>query len=696
MRAYGKRIWQTTPFLRLLLPLTAGIVCAQYLVPSLYFQIACTITASVVWLLSNKTATATKYRWRWVSGVCITVLFFFAGSLLLHLSNKRNQQNHIGNQVTQLTAICAVLQEPPVKKTNSFKATARIHSVLINHEWKPASGSILVYFKNDHLDPRLQYGTEILVKKNVQPITNSGNPGAFNYRQYCAFQQIYQQVYLQTNEYRLTGAVRQNIFVSGLFQLRKQIRSVLKKWIPGEKNAAVAEALLIGYRNDLDKVLLQSYSNTGVVHIIAISGLHLGIIYGLLIFLLKPLKQKKWMRWIRPFILLTVLWGFSLLAGAAASVVRSAVMFSFVVIGAHIGRRTNRFNTLTASAFCLLWQNPYLLWDLGFQLSYAAVTGILIFRSPIYRAVYIRNRLLNNIWQLNSICLAAQLLTLPIILYYFHQFPNLFLFTNLFAVPLAGFILYGGLLLLLASPVPVLNACTGKSVAALINTLNSIIESTDKLPFVLTRNIHISLTQTMVLFIMIGLFSAWLMQKKTKYFVSGLACLSLFILINSFLQIRQQTRLKMIVYNIARYRAIDLIEANRFCFIGDKALLPKNNPAAQDLWSSRNYYRVNEQKKPQTILLKKHIISGPHRTILLVDPGFQLKPSHKKMAVDGIIFSGNPGIKLPDIAAVFDCKQYMFDNSNPLWKIQFWKKAADSLHLRHQTISEQGAFEMDL
>jgi competence protein ComEC len=696
MRHYGKRIWQTIPILRLLLPLTAGILSAQYLYLPLFLQIASVLIAIIVWLCINHKTVAKRYRWKWVSGCCITILFYNAGSLLLYANNESHYKNHISHHLYHTAAIRAVLKEAPVNKTNTYKATATVTAVLINHQWEAVNGDILVYFKKDSTAVRLQYGTEILIKKQLQPIANSGNPGAFDYKQYCAYQQIYQQVYLQPDEYRLTGSIQQNHFVNGLFQLRNRIRQVLKKWIPGDKNATLAEALLIGYRDDLDKELVRAYSNTGVVHIIAISGLHLGMIYGLVLFILKPLQQKKWMRWVKPLIVLTVLWGFSVLAGAAASVIRSAVMFSFVIIGESIRRRTHSLNTLAASAFCLLCCNPFLLWDLGFQLSYAAVTGILIFRAPVYRLLYIRNRLLNNIWQLNAICLSAQLLTLPLILYYFHQFPNLFIFTNLFAVPLTGFILTGGLFLLLASSIPLLNGYTGKIIAILINTLNNIIESTDKLPFVLTRNIHINLIQAMVLFMMIGLFSAWLMQKKTNYLLSSLGCLLFFVVINSFLLVKQKTRLKMIVYNIPQHQAIDLVEGSGFCFVGDTGFDAKNRLRTQYLDPSRNIYRVQEQGKLSSILRTKHLIAGPHQTVLLIDRSFQLRPANKKIAVDKIIFTGNPDIHLAAVAAVFDCKQYIFDNSNRLWKIQFWKKAADSLHLRHQTISEQGAFEMDL
>ena len=155
----------------------------------------------------------------------------------------------------------------------------------------------------------------------------------------------------------------------------------------------LAEALLIGYKDDLDKTLVQSYSNTGVVHVIAISGLHLGLIYWLLLMLFKPLQKRK-LKWLRPVFILTGLWLFSLLAGAQPSVLRSAVMFTCIVLGDSFARKSSIYNTLALSALLLLCINPYWLWDVGFQLSYAAVLSIVIFMQPIYNWFYIKNKVL--------------------------------------------------------------------------------------------------------------------------------------------------------------------------------------------------------------------------------------------------------------------------------------------------------------
>jgi competence protein ComEC len=164
-----------------------------------------------------------------------------------------------------------------------------------------------------------------------------------------------------------------------LFNTKTYILKTLRTYIKGEQETSVAEALLIGYRDDLDRDLVQAYSNTGVVHVIAISGLHLGLIYWLLLFLLKPLDKTKQLKWLKPVIAISLLWIFSLLTGAGASVIRAAIMFTAIGFGGLLGKKGNIYNSMAASAFVMLCYNPFLLWDVGFQLSYAAVLSIVLF-----------------------------------------------------------------------------------------------------------------------------------------------------------------------------------------------------------------------------------------------------------------------------------------------------------------------------
>lgn len=678
------------------MPVIAGILLGRYL--PLPFTLLCIIglVALGLLLLFRFLSLATQYQLRWITGLLFNLLLICLGVSRTYLQDLRHQPNWIGHQLQQTTGILVTLQETPVTKANTHKALAKAEWVHTQKGWLPVQGNLLLYFRKNKLPPHITYGSQLLIQKKLQPITNSGNPGAFDYRQYCAFQGIHHQVFLQDGEYRLLATKGLSFFTSTLIHTQTALLTILRKWIPGKKEQGVAEALLIGYREDLDKDLVQAYSNTGVVHIIAISGLHLGMIYGLLLLLLKPFRKFKTVRILRPILLLLVLWGFSFLAGLAPSILRSAVMFSFIIIGESLGRRTQIFNTLAASAFCLLLYNPYFLWDVGFQLSYTAVTSIVVFMQPIYRSVYLENLLLRNLWQLNAVTLAAQILTLPVVLYYFHQFPNLFLFTNFIAVPLSGFILYGELLLLLVYKLIFVNEFTGNMIAFLIHQLNQLIENTHRLPFAVTGNISFSLAQALLLYVVLIGCTVWINTKKPMALIGALTAFAGIYCIRAISIIEQKQQHKLIVYNIPRMQAMDIIEGRSFIFHGNPQLQGKTSLAQYHLAPARLSFGTSEADQLPRTQISGNIIAGSRTTVLVINGALSGPPPPEKIPVDIIIVSGNPRLQIRQLARSFICTQYIFDSSNPLWKIRHWKKEADSLHLRHHTISEQGAFEVDL
>lgn len=536
MKRYGKTVWKTAPFFRLLPALIAGILLQYYcnlspMVPCVIIPLAAGILGCIRLLTVYN-----RYRLNWLNGMAVYLLVSCAGMTVVYNSDITHRSNWIGNQYHQKKMILVSVEEPLIEKKKSFKALAKLRFVKpgtsdLNGGWRTASGYVLLYFRKDSGMVLPDYGSQLVINKPLQAIVNRNDKDAFDYQRYCAFQGIYHQVLLQQGDYRIVLPANKSRFATALITAQQFVVTTLQKKITGDKEAGIAAALLIGYKNGLDKDLLQAYSNTGVVHVIAISGMHLGMIYGLLVALLRPLRNGKAGRWIKPLVILAVLWGFSFLAGAVPSILRSAVMFSFIVVGEAMGKRTNIYNTLAASAFCLLLYNPYYLWDVGFQLSYTAVLSIIIFMKPVYKCLYFKNKLLGAAWQLNAVTLSAQILTFPLLLYYFHQFPNLFLFTNFFVVPLSGFILYGCLLLLGVAEIPVLGTLIGKGISWLIMQMNGLIGRTDSVPFSVTGNMQITLLQCLLLYGCIGCFGWWLLQKQVRGLLAGMGSLALFLLI---------------------------------------------------------------------------------------------------------------------------------------------------------------------
>lgn len=694
-RSYNKSIFITVPILRLLLPLIAGILIQFHLNVSLlpfFILVALGISGFVVYQVFS---TSKKFQFSWLSGIAITVFFIGLGGILSFIKNIENNQNWIGKYYQNDVLVKVTLQEDIIEKEKSFKALSKAEAILINNEWQPVQGNILLYFKKDSTQPKLQYGSQIVITKGITPIINAGNPGGFNYARYCTFQNISYQAFIADNAYLTLPTTSTNTFNSFLNSSRIKILSILQQYITQPNTLGIAQALLIGYRDNLDRDLVQSYSNTGVVHIIAISGLHLGMIYGLLLFLIKPFSKNKMVKLLKPIFILLVLWGFSFIAGAAPSILRSAVMFTFIIIGENIGRKSNMYNSLAASAFLLLLINPFNLWDVGFQLSYTAVLSIVIFQKYINRWLYFQNPIIKKIWSLNAVSLAAQILTLPIVVYHFHQFPNLFLITNIVAVPLSGLILYAELFLLVVSINTTIATFIGNTVSWFIQLMNSFIERADSLPFAVWPSLQISILQTGVLYISILAITWCLIKKQQKAFIVGVCFLLLFFGLRTTDIIQKNQQQKLVVYNVPNHTAIDIIEGRNYYFIGDSTLVEDGFLRNFHIKPSRVLHRITPTDTLQNFSLVHNIISCNGKNVLIIDEAFAIPALQQKINIDVIVLTKNPKIYLNRLSTIFNCKQYVFDSSNPFWKIAYWKKDADSLHLQHHSTATQGAFVMN-
>ncbi|MBD0375688.1 MAG: ComEC/Rec2 family competence protein, partial [Flavisolibacter sp.] len=561
--------WHKVPSIRLLLPLSAGIIIQWYFSFAPLVLLTIGSVCLVMLMLYQLLPLRNRFSLSIIPGIAVIGLLVAAGAILIWHVDIRHQKQWIGHNLQTGDYVITTLKEPLVEKPGSYKALARINHLYRGNRLLPVTGNVILYFKKDSsIINHLDYGSQLIFNKPLQVIKNAGNPGSFNYQQYSLMKGITHQVYLTNNDFVLLQQQHKSLYHQLLFSSRSSIITILRRYIHAPKEQGLAEALLIGYKDDLDKNLVQSYSNTGVVHIIAISGLHLGVIYGLLYFLTKPLKRKQW-QWLRLLIILGGLWLFSLLAGAQPSVLRSTVMFSAIAFSMALGRKSFVYNTLALSAFVLLCFNPFWLWDVGFQLSYAAVLSIIIFFRPVYNWLYFQNKSLDYIWKLLSVSIAAQVLTLPVSIYHFHQFPLLFLFANLLAVPLSFIILTGELFLCAFFFILPVAKLLGAVAEVLMRIMNDFIERLDTVSFAVWNGLSVSVIQAILLYGFIAGISWWLLSKKRMVLRYGLISLLLFTSLRSFSFINANGQRKIIVYNVPEYCAIDVINGRSCSFIGD-------------------------------------------------------------------------------------------------------------------------------
>lgn len=685
--------WKQYPFLRILPPLIAGIWLQwNYPVP--------VITLLLIALFSLFVFIAyffIRIRWRYrlaaISGISSLFLYFAAGALLCHYQDIRRPQTWAGYTMQHTIAWKVRLLENPQIKEKTYKVTAEFRARADSTTCRNITGKLILYLAKDSTAARLKAGDEICFRKKPVLIPPNHNPGAFNFHRYCLFQGITHQLYLLPEEFRITRKAAVNDLRYWSSHSSSAIIGLLQRYIPGNSTAGLAEALLIGYKNDLDPGLVKTYSNTGTIHIIAISGMHLGLIYGLLLLLLAPLKKKKG---VHAALIITALWLFSVLAGASPSVLRSALMFTCMIAGRAISRSAGGIHALSLSAFILLCYNPFWLWDAGFQLSYAAVLSILLFMQPLYRLFYFSNRLPDLIWQLNSVTLSAQLLTLPVSIYHFHQFPVWFLLSNFIAVPLSGLILYAVLLLLPATFYPPLAIFAGKVVAAGIHLMNAVVQRVEALPFAVWDGLVISSTQAFSLGAFISVAAWGLIQQRRKALYTAMLLLLCCQLEGTVNRIRADRQQLLIIYQLPGHTALDFISGRRYFPVSDSAVLSDQRICTNQLIPARRQYRLTGPAVLKELSLQESLYSYSDKRILHVHGNAVFRPGSERTRIDCLLLSGNSTVRLDSLLSRLDIRQVVIDGSVPPGKARYREMDCRKAGIPCHNTAMKGAFVLPL
>ncbi len=531
--AIRNHIWKQAPFLRLLFPLITGILIENYFKVPIGFGTPVYLgsVSLFVFCISICHSIAKPCRKVWIAGLVIQFTLMSTGCMLMHL----HRDIQIGDAPFIVKKhphyYLLLLDTDLLLKKESYKCSAVINMMIENQMGYYEKEKILVYFNKKSKAVQLTRGSRILIQKPVHPIENF-NLSEFDYKKYCHSKHIYAQVFLNENDFTIIPIENENRIYSGLDSLRKRLINTIKYHIPNKSEYGLLEALLVGYTDDLDRGILASYADSGVIHIIAISGLHLALICHFLQLFLQGAGRKKSGKWIKLTILITCLWGYSMLSGASPSVIRAAAMFSLVLFAKNIFRENTLNNMLAASAFLLICFDPYWIWDTGFQLSYAAVLSLGLFAMPLRNLLLVQNKILAAIWNAASVSISAQILTTPLSIYYFHRFPSYFLVANLVAVPVSSVILAGGILLCLSSPIHLAARLLGSIVALLIHILNEFIRSISRLPGAVIGKLDFSLAQLILIYIVLFCFYwFWLVQDK-RWLFAGLVTICIFQLLH--------------------------------------------------------------------------------------------------------------------------------------------------------------------
>ncbi len=483
---------------RILASVIVGILIAENLMPFLYNEHLIFIILSsiilfiifIVFYLNKRNVTFHRSNGLLVYGISLLIF------TIIHYNNQEINHLSYHRAIQDSIITIDIIDDKQVKNSiNSYPG-----ELIYNNK---TVGKINI--NTDSSVNTLSFSDRIVLKNKLRNIRKQDFPGSFNYELYLNNNHIYHQIKISRNDLIHIEPRDVNFIIKFSHDSRNKLINQLRKNIKDESVFELSAALLLGYRANLDKEIMNTFSKTGTIHIISVSGLHVGIIFFVLQWLVRKTRVVK-SKIIESIILIGSIWFYSLLTGLPPSVCRCSTMISFGIIARLIDQKTSAFNMLAGSALILLSIDTNMLFDIGFQLSYLAVTGILYLQKWIENLIYIKNKYIHQFWVLIAVSIAAQLFTLPLCLYYFHQFPNYFIPANLFAIPLSSIALYTTILSIIVSPFEwLVNLCDFilKWSILLMNKCLSIIA---KLPYSVTDNIYIDRIESIIMCVYILLF----------------------------------------------------------------------------------------------------------------------------------------------------------------------------------------------
>ena len=682
---YNAYFWETAPFFRALLPFATGIVCYDrqwlpaYSEP-VYFAI---LTTALISTLIAGLSKALTPALRGVYLLSISVFLFFAGYSVSWHNDIRNSSAWFGHQLEHTKTHLARVTGDPLEKEHSWKVPVSILATINDSSAMPAVGAALVYLYKDSAATLPHIGDTILLPNAWKPVRNAGNPFEFDYSEYCRRNNIVYQQFCSPAH--ITTYRKANISAFGLTQkAHTWCMQQLEHYMPDPKARGLMQAMLLGDEQNLDAGIRQSYSETGIVHIIAISGGNVEIFYIAISFLLFWLGNSKY-KWVKYSIALPLVWFYVLMAGAPPSAIRAAVMFSLVAVGLAFQKNGDSLNQLLAAAFILLWAQPMWLFAVGFQLSFVAVLSLVLFYNAVAAWWRPNNILLKNFWSTIAASLAAEILVAPVVIYYFHTFPVLFLVANVAAFIFMFLALILGIsIVVLAAFVPLAAGAAGSGATALINSFDRMVSAMQGFNPTSFRFLQLHTIELILLFLFIAGMATYLIRIRKAALFTGLgaACLLTILLCNDQYERLKQDRL--VAYHTGTANHIELVCGSGYRVIYTDSV--SNSSIAYATTAAHTGWQAWQADTGR----ERDIVFVSGKTILVLD---SIPNSNSPFPVDYVIVlnAHNDPAKLQ---RVFSPRLMVMGNNFSKWEQEKWRYLCGKEQINLFNPAINGAFEI--
>ncbi|MFH0866282.1 MAG: ComEC/Rec2 family competence protein [Bacteroidota bacterium] len=700
--------WNQLPLFRILIPFLAGIIFSLLFPvffgmasPYVLFPVIIFIVLAILYPRIFK-----NFSTRWIFGIILNIIIFFVACNLTVPRLINDSPSDLRNIKHSSDTVIATIDDPVVERENSYKVILEINAVRKNGSWQKAEGKVMTYLQKDSMAANLSYGDRMVLASSFTEIKSSQNPAEFDYKKYLSMRSIFLQSYVKSGKWMLLERNKGNYLREMALNIRDKFLKIFREYdIQGEEYA-VAGALILGYTDKLDQDLINVYSGSGALHILSVSGMHVGIIFIVLNFLLAFLDRKKKGRYIKLVTLILLIWFYAAITGLSPAVNRAAAMITFVIAGRIFGRNTNIYNTLAASAMLLLVFNPLLVSDVGFQLSYIAVFGIVLLQKKIHNLWQPSNWLLLQIWLIVSVSIAAQIATFPLSIFYFHQFPNYFLFTNLVVVPFSSFIIYCGMIVLIASTFAFIASLFSKAFVYMLYGLNYTIRFIENLPYSVTHGLTLSSMETIMLYVLIAFVIAFLFNRKTIMLKLAAVMSIVFFISLAVGKYEALSQKKIVVYNVKKSTAIDFIYGKDHFLFTDSLLLANEKSIKTHINNHWIKLRLNDatnideqslsdssyEFESKSFFIKQNIIQFFDKRLAFVNENNFRNVSDKTLQLDYLVISGNIRADIDELLDSYHPKLIIIDSSNSNWRTEKWVKECDALNMPCYSVLKSGAY----
>lgn len=629
------------------------------------------------------------YKTRWLGGTLITLILFLFGWISIARYSELNRSGHFSKTTAKYLVVR--INNEPVLKNGLLRFTAKVEESINNTNKIPTSGTLLITLK-DSTAKALYYGDELLIPANYTAVDPPFNPAEFNYKNYLANKNIYYQQFMYQGQYKVLAHNAGNPIITYALHQRQHLVEKLKANMHNPDAIAIASTLILGYRADLSGDVLQAYSQTGTVYVLTVSGSQLAVIYFLLTYALSFLNRHKYGRLLKAIIVISLIWYYALLTGLAPAVCRAAVVVSMVAIGRTFSRYINSLNILAISAFVLLLYDPYYITEVGFQLGYIAVAGLILFRPIVYKWFKFKNKWADKVWSVCAVSIAAQIVTFPLSAYYFHSFPVYFLATNLLVVIPVAIAMYTGIVYLLLPQLPFVSKLLGYILEQTILFMNKMLAVIEQFPYVSINKIWITTAEYLLLYVIIIAIFYFLYNRKKWLLQLSLACILLLSISVSFKKAHAQRSNNIAFLNLRKHVGIVMKEGTSAIVISDLADTDRNYKYSiqpyLDSSKTANIRVYNLKQDINSAYAKKKYdyIQFRDKKILLCSGQLSDEYVNSKLDPDYLYITNNNRAAINDINKKHVQQTLVIDGTNSDRLVNNLQQRADSCRIKYNVL----------